>query len=308
MKRQSEHQPIYQANESGQLVQSGSTSAFSLEDSSPYVSIKARAVALRDLLQSHGLQPQRSVTLTKFIDDAIELSDAWICGENDRASFNHLLSAAQIERIASAALSIGNCDNPKAVLEELLNGSIDLLDRQRSKAKDTLWELELLRILTEHKIDARIGEPDLIINFRGARVGMACKKIYSERNFSKVLSNAVAQIERDCDFGIVALNIDDLLPENCLLKAPTVDSMSAILTEWNYAFLRGHKRYLRRYLATGRALSALVSCAAIVDITTAKHRFMNARQVTVWHMPGMPEAQAQQMQKFFAAMNSQYEE
>lgn len=306
MKRTAEHSPILEVTESGSVIQSGSTSAFKSIDSTAYAGVKTTALSFKGLLQSHGLQSTASVSITKLIDDAIELADAWARGDSEKIPFDHLLSAAQIERISTAALSLGNCDNPKAILEGLLSGNINLLERKQSKAKDTLWELELLRILLDHKIDARIGEPDLAVRFDGAIVGMACKKIYSELNFSKTLSNAVAQIERNGDFGIVALNIDDLLPENALLKAETIDAMSARLAERNNQFLREHERYLRKYLTPGRAISVLVSCAAIADVTNAKNRFMNARETTIWHIPGMPEAKARQMANFFQAMNALY--
>ena len=306
MKRKSEHHPIFEIADSRLLLQSGSTSAFSVEDSTSYVAIKARAVELRNLFEKHNLSPQKSSTLTKLINDAVELSDAWLCNTMDQISFNHLLSAFQIDRIAMAALPIGAHNDAKAVLSSLLKGSINLLDREQSKAKDTLWELELLGILTSHGIDARLGEPDIIVTFEGTRVGIACKKFYSELNVSKVLSQAVAQIERDLDFGIVALNIDDTLPANVLLKAATVEDMAGSLTDRNYDFLRNHERHLKRYLTPGRALSALVSCSSIADVTSAKQRFMNARQSTVWHVPGLSQAKDQQMKYFFEAINSQY--
>ena len=127
MKRHSEHSPIFQLDHSGDFVQIGSTSAFTSVDSSPYAGIKARALLLKKLLQSHGLQSTKSPTLTKFINYAVEMSDAWTEGEKDKVSLEHLLCAAQVERIANAALSMTHCDNPTSILEGLLNGSIGLL-------------------------------------------------------------------------------------------------------------------------------------------------------------------------------------
>jgi len=236
----------------------------------------------------------------------IAMADSWDRDERDKVTFAHLLAAAQIERIATAALSTTRSAAQATALRGLLTGTLDLLGREQSKAKDTLWELELLRVLVDHNIDATLGEPDLSVRFSGAPVGFACKKIYSEGNVSKVLSNAVIQIEREGEFGIIALNLDELLPANAILKAPTILVMTSMLEARNNDFLSAHERHLRKYLIPGRAISILVSCAAIADVENAENRFLNARQTTVWQIPGMPGAKAEQMNRFLSAMNSQY--
>ena len=306
MKRTSEHLPILKVDALRNSAQIGATSAFTFVASSPYSGIKLRAISLVDLFSLHGLDARKSPSLQKLIDMTIAMSDSWERGAKDEVTFAHLLAAAQLERIATAALSTTPSGAQDSALRGLLTGSLDLLGREQSKAKDTLWELELLRILVDHKIEATLGEPDLSVHFSGAPVGFACKKIYSEGNVSKVLSNAVSQIEREGEFGIVALNLDDLLPANVILKAPTLAVMSSMLEDRNNAFLRTHERHLRKYLTPGRAISALVSCAAIADVENAENRFLNARQTTVWQIPGIPDAKAEQMNQFIAAMNSQY--
>jgi hypothetical protein len=303
MKRTSEHSPILEFNLAGHLTQIGTTSAFTSVASSPYSGIKSRALSLVDLFNSHGLDMRKSASLQRLIDMTIAMSDSWDSGAKDEVTFAHLLAAVQIDRITSAALSTTRCVAQDSTLRGLLTGSLDLLGREQSKAKDTLWELELLRILVDHKIDVTLGEPDLSVHFSGAPEGFACKKIYSERNVSKVLSNAVSQIEREGEFGIIALNLDDLFPVNAILKAPTLAVMSSILEDRINAFLRTHERHLRKYLTPGRAISALVSCAAIADV---ENRLLNARQTTVWQIPGIPDAKAEQMNQFLAAMNAQY--
>ena len=306
MKRTSEHSPILEVDLAGQTTQIGSTSAFTTVASSPYSGIKSRALSLVSLFSSHGLDTARSASLQKLIDLTISMSDSWDRNAKDEVTFAHLLAAAQLERIATAALSTAHSAAQTTALRGLLTGTLDLLGRDQSKAKDTLWELELLRVLVDHKIDAALGEPDLSVRFSGAAVGFACKKIYSEGNVSKVLSNAVSQIEREGEFGIIALNLDELLPANAILKAPTLSVMSSMLEARNNKFLSTHERHLRKYLAPGRAISVLVSCTAIADVENADNRFLNARQTTVWQIPGIPAAKIEQMNRFLAAMNAQY--
>lgn len=306
MKRESKCHPIFTPSDSGLLMQVGSSSAFTIEDTETYAAIKAKSVALKALFEANGLSSLQSPTLNKLIEDAVALSDAWLTNRMSDVSFQHLLSAIQIDRITTAILKIRDSDSARTILSDLLNGSLDLLERKRSKAKDTLWELELLNTLRLNGIDAQIGEPDLVYSLSGPRVGIACKKFYSESNVAKVLSKAVAQIEKGFDFGIVALNIDDRLPKNAILKAPAVNEMADALDQRNMDFLRTHERHLRRYIEPGRAMSVLVSCAAIVDIESHKPRFLHARQSTMWHRPGLPENKELEMKAFYATFSGLY--
>lgn len=306
MKRTSEHQPIFAVDGSGSLVQSGTTSLFSADDSTPHNQTRDNALALKTLLEANGLSIGKSPTLFKLFNDTISRSEARDTGTLDRMSYEHVFSAAQMERIAKAARILSTVPNARTHLIDLLAGSINLLDRERSKAKDTLWELELLRMLLDIGINAQLGEPDLVLEFEGAKVGVACKKLYSEANVSKVLSRAVSQIERGFDFGIVALNLDDLLPANRLLRAPTIESMTGVLEGRLNAFMQKHERHLRRYLEPGRAMTVLVSCAALADVSSANPRFLNARQSVAWHIPGLPSANDQQMANFIEAFRSHY--
>lgn len=307
MKRTSEHQPIFTVNKSGSLVQTGSTSLFSVEDSAPHNTTRDRALALKSLMEANGLSIGKSPTLAKLYNHTMQRSEARNSGMLDGIHDEHVQSAAQMERIASAVEVLSTDLDPRPHLVALLVGSINLLDRERSKAKDTLWELELLRMLRDVGINAHLGEPDLIVEFEGAKIGIACKKLYSEANVAKVLSEAVSQVEREFDFGIVAVNLDDLLPKNWLPPNQTIKSMLGILEERLFTFMKEHERHLKRYLEPGRAMTALVSCAALADVPSAQPRFLNARQSVAWHIPGLPSAKDQQMANFIEAFRSHYE-
>lgn len=307
MKRTSEHQPILTVNKSGSLAQAGSTSLFTVEDSAPHNETRDRALALESLFEANGLSIGNSPTLANLFKHTMQRSESLDSGTLDGLSYEHAYSAAQMGRISSAAEVLSTDLDPRPHLVALLSGSINLLDRKQSKAKDTLWELELLRMLSDIGINAHLGEPDLILEFEGAKIGVACKNLYSEKNVWKILSQAVAQIERGVDFGIVAVNLEHLLPENCLLQAPTIESMVGVLERRLITFMQKHERHLRRYLEPGRAMTALLSCAALADVPSAQSRFLNARQSVVWHITGLPPAKDQQVANFLAAFRSHHE-
>lgn len=307
MKRTSEHQPIFAVDESGSIVRTGSTSLFSSADSSSHHKILERALALDALFEKHGLSLTKSPTLMRLFQQTQTTAKPIDGASGAGITYEDLFGAAQMERIASAALILEEDQRPYPHLVALLNGSLNLLRREQSKAKDTLWELELLRMLRNIGIDSSLGEPDIIVEFDGARIGIACKKFYSEANVAKVLSQAISQIERAYDFGIVAVNLDDLLPEDHLVDAPTFEGVSAILEGRLMNFMQKHERHLRRYLEPGRAMTALVSCAALADVRAEKPRFQNARQSVAWHIPGQSSAKSQQMANFIGAFRAHYE-
>lgn len=259
MHKHATHQPIYLQTESGVLVQIGNTSDFSNQDSFSCLTVKHRGISLQNLYHQNGLAINPTSGLAQLIGDATNLSDSWFCNDMSGVTALHLFSAAQLDRIATAALPLGMSDKAKALLTDLLSGSLDLLSRANSKAKNTLWELELWQVFSKLGMSASLEEPDIVVSFEGARIGIACKKIYSERNVSKVLSQAVSQIEGAFSFGLVALNLDDLTPPNTILKAASINQISETIAGLNFEFLKRHERYLRNYLEPGRAIAILVS-------------------------------------------------
>lgn len=296
---------IFERAPSGLLVPAGLAADMWKYQSSTYAHIKGRAIDLVERFRANGLDVRRSSSIQNLVRQASELSDAWLCNELDTVTFDHVLAMLQIDRIATAALAIPRASEA-AQLKDLLNGSLYLLKREQSKAKDTLWELELLRILTDHGIAAELREPDILFSLSGPTLGVACKKIYSEGNVSKVVSKAVSQIERDAEFGIVGLNIDDLLPADVLLKANTTEEMTKSLVDFVQAFLARHERHFRRYLQPGRAMAILASCSTIADLSAVKAKFVNARQSVAWAIPGMTPDKERQLDEFISAFQSQY--
>lgn len=304
MKKHASHSPIFSESPSGVLVQTGSSSDFTMHASSSYLAIKQRGLELQELYEKNGLAIPTTSYLAKLIEDTTTLSDAWLCNDQSRATAFHLFSASQLDRVATAALPLGVSVKAREFLSSLLSGSLDLLGREQSKAKDTLWELELWQQLVRMGMHATLEEPDIVVSFDGARIGIACKKFYSEKNVSKVLSQAVSQFETEFDFGIIAINLDDLTPANTILKARSLEQMLEMINQVNYSFIKEHDRHLRKYLAPGRAISALVSTSVIADVPTAKPRFLNSRQSAVWNIPGLPLDKEKQMRNFFNAVNA----
>ena len=160
--------------------------------------------------------------------------------------------------------------------------------------------LELWSILRRRSFSTTLREPpDIVVTFEGARVGIACKKLYSENNVEKVLSEAVGQIEAAFDYGIVAVNLDDLILPDKILKARNQEEMGKILRDLNLAFLNRHKRHFKKYLAPGRLLSAIVSTSVLAETYNQRPRFNVLQQATIWAIPGLPSEKEKQLGRFY---------
>lgn len=302
MKRSAANRPILELSADGSLKPVGHTSEFSAERTNTFEVVGGSAVRLRGLYEEHGLALRKSPTLLALIEDTEALAAAL----PDERTFNQLFSALQFQRIAEAILPLAGKSQAREKLEETLDGGINLFCRKRSKAKDTLWELELHRVLSDCGIETTFAEPDLMLALAGSSTGVACKKLYSEANVEKVLSQAIGQIERNCSSGIVALDIEDLLPENAILQVPNSTGMAVRLNAHNDGFMQRHERYLRKYLEPGRAISVVVSCGAMVDILDRSPRFYTARQTTMWNIPNHNPSQSSQVEAIVKALLSSH--
>ena len=278
---------IYNKTASGILVPAGSTTDAHSVSKTSIAATKLDGLEMLKIFRTKGLDPSRSASLTALIEHTSQLSDALLTAQDDQTSYAQLFSALQLRRLIEAVDAVANEPASPRLLSELLDGTLDLLIRTRSKAKDTLWEIELLCTLRTNGVATEIGEPDLLLAASSDQVGVACKKIYSATHFSKTLSVAVKQIQRSLKLGIVAINIDDLMPADSILKAPSEDMAANILNARVSEFMVEQERHLRRYIEPGRAIAVLVSCAALTDLEKRKPQFCNFRHTVVWHIPSI---------------------
>jgi hypothetical protein len=290
---------------SGILVPDGYSSGSSRTSNETYLHIKEKALEVEQLYADVGVTVPKRSGLAVLIQAAKDLSDNWLATPDKSSVDSVLLNAAHLSRVSDAAIAARAEREAKKYLTLLASGSLDLLQRDRSEAKDILWELELLSILRSHGLKAALQEPpDIVVDFDGKPLAIACKKAYSERNIGKVLSEGVAQIERRYDFGVVAVNIDDLIPASVLFRQPDHESLGRAINSLNVEFLSRNERHFRRYLGAHRLISALVSTGGLADVTSGPTRLNNARQSTVWTVPGASGDQQNVYRTFEKALNS----
>ena len=126
-----------------------------------------------------------------------------------------------------------------------------------------------------------------MVNIDRFSIAIPCKKIFSEKGVPKVLSNAVSQIENEHEFGIVAMNIDDLAPKSVLLKASTFQEAGDKLYSQNMAFLERQERHFLKYLSASRIVAVISSTSMVTDIVNETPKFNNFSQWAIWTIPGL---------------------
>jgi hypothetical protein len=293
-------QRIWYGRESGLVVPQGTVSDLSLSSSQTYLQIKEKTLAIEKLYEESNVPLAQTSKLARLTGVAKALSDAWLMGQEGELSVDVLFRVTLLDRIADAVLPLRAVPDRTRFLTALTSGNLNLLQRKKSHAKNVLWELELWSILKRRDFDASLEEPpDIVVSFEDSKIGIACKKLYSDRHVQNVLSQAVAQIEPTFDFGIVAMNLDELVPPDQVLRTPTQEAMSQYIDDLNSHFFNSHERHFRKYLGSGRLISAFISTGVLADVYRARTRLNYARQSTIWAISGLPPDKEQALKNFY---------
>jgi hypothetical protein len=265
----------------------GAKSAVASSTALSFLEGKQQALAVAEIYRHLGIQLNKNCDLARHIAAAVDVSDHWLAGKGRNIQVELLFRGVQMDRIATSILAAKESANISEHLRHLASGSLDILDRRPSKAKSTLWELELHSVLHTKAVIAQLAEPDIVARIDDAVIGIACKKIYSHENVEKTLSVGVEQIERVSQFGLLAINIDDLWPPNQIRAATSEQYLGHTLSQENLQFLGRHDRHFRKYLSSGRVMGALVASGGIGYVEPS---YLSARQFTTWSMPGLEPA------------------
>lgn len=210
-----------------------------------------------------------------------------------------MIKALYISRLADGIQCLENVQDRKKYLIDLLNGSLDFLEHKSSHAKSIFFELEVLTHVKSAFPKSYLAEPDIVVVMENTNIGIPCKKITSENSLQKALSKAVKQIENNgFEFGVVAINIDDLLPEHVILKTDSVSNVLETLYKHNEDFIARHDRHFRKYLNDSRIIGVIVTTSIFADVALDTPRFNNAFQWAIWTIPEISEEEKKIMAEF----------
>lgn len=285
---------LWHSTEKGVLMPSGSVLEGSIRKKTNFLHVKSRANEIEHLYASAGLAMSPTCGLAQLIENAKTLADRWLSNQTADSSMIDVFYALHLDRLADAILPLRDVPGREKYLNALTSGELDCFSRQGSYAKNIFWELELWAILRRRCPSVSLQDPpDIVLTLAGGTLGIACKKIYSENNVEKVLSEAVGQVEAGFNVGVVALSLDELIPPETILRVGNKSEMDRFLHKHTDDFVARHERHLRKYLSSGRLVSALVSVSVIAHVLEWKVQFNNARSSLAWTIPGLaPEKDA----------------
>lgn len=263
-----------------------------LKSSTVFAAAVTAATALRAQFAEAGVTINPASSLARLIDDSIRFAQNPLAEVSDQRSLvRAMLRGQYIDRIARAADVLRGYSDAKPHLWTLKKGALDLGERTPSRAKDKLWELELLCILKERGMHAEIREPDLVVELSSASISLACKRIYSPTNAESQLSSGVKQIGKSAAPGLLAVCIDDLLPPYCIVDAQDPANAAAFLDNHNVDFLSRHQGKLARYIASKRIAGVLVSSSAPIRHPPFLGEIASSTQMTIWTTPECDQTQ-----------------
>ena len=224
-----------------------------------------------------------------------------LTNEQWRPLFLRANEGAWIARAIEAAL---DDPNAKEAIHRIVRSQMGLTTRQQSLGKDALWELDLYRRIKLGGTAVRFEEPDLLVSL-GADLGdyaVACKKIYSAQVVPERLNEACDQIKEHGRPGIVAFNLDDLLPETDVWVEPDRASLKSRLDAWNSSFISENEKYFETAVKQGDCDGIVVFTSVISDVPDMSPRITISRTSSMWYKGATPIAK-RRCQKFLESLD-----
>ena len=247
-----------------------------------YDEVADRVRKSREILRDLGIKAHRDSVLNLLFRAAEKFADDWRANRGS-VGLVDLISAGNANRLADTIIEMKDDLTATGLLKKLSGSGVNFSSRVLSKGKDAFWELELAMILRRRGLDvALIDPPDLVVNFEFGEYAIACKKVYSEKNVEKQVSKGASQVVKSGMHGLVALNIDDLVPEHSILKGENGLDALELMAGFNLAFIERHRMHLQRFVHDGRLDAILVSVSCPLDVVNSDPRYNNGMQVSVW--------------------------
>lgn len=264
-----------------------------------YLDVRNHGIALERLCSSLNIKIKPSSVLRRMMSSTDSLWKTWFAGKISQLRHDWLWDSLSLGVITDAALPLDGEADAAKFLKVLVKGDLGMLSRGQSLSKDYLWELEVWSKLKYRGASATLSEPDVIWEAEGIKTGIACKKVYSEKNTERMLSEAVSQIENWTGLGVVAVSLDELLPPTPR-QFRSADDAQKFLQVHNQNYLHRHQRLFRRYFSADRLTAALVSSSQIVILGKIPPSIHS--EWTVWTFPNLAPENARRFRQLRALL------
>ena len=111
-----------------------------------------------------------------------------------------------------------------------------------STERNAVWELLAASLCTTFCDDVAFEEPDVTCTYRGKKVNVAIKVVYSERKLrERILEGFEQSTNHGSDIDIVFVNVVGLLPQVALLEQSTAEHFDSVTRAAEWALARAHE-------------------------------------------------------------------
>jgi hypothetical protein len=254
-----------------------------------YGEIAVKAKLVRAVLEQRNVKLRAGSALSQLLSQADNLSLAW--AEQVKPDNRVVWETAFVNRLADAVINLPDEPGIQEALKRMAGSVMQPDDRSTSQGKDALWELVLLSDLKNNGLAVTAAEPDILVDFGMGNYPIACKKIWSESGVAKRVSHAAKQLAPFNNGGVIALNLDDLVPVGKVVSVPTKAYVKDVMTKFNLDFVERHRDVLQNAVKDGKCDGFIISTTAFAVLWEEKTSAYLASQTSLWHLrESSPEA------------------
>ncbi|WP_428000139.1 hypothetical protein [Acidovorax sp.] len=246
--------------------------------------VAARIRLARERLVTMGVHLHSQSSLARIFAQAEE----WVTNEGGGTPAQYAF-ALETMRVCEVVHSAHEHGRTNSLLKFFKQNSLALSNREISRAKDALFELEMCALLEQLGAQWIPEEPDIVVHIEELAYGIACKKVYSRNSFIKQFSKGVKQIKRSGMHGIVAINVDDLLPENPIILAETMNTGQLQLSTFIHDLIEEEHRKMAPALQRGDCDGLMICLTVPARIAEGGPTFRVTTHRTLWSPSSLPE-------------------
>lgn len=267
-----------------------------------YEEIAAKALLVREVLEQRNVKVRAGSALSQLLNQAEILRRAWV--DQVEPDPRVLWEAGYVNRLADAITYLPDEPGIQEALKRMAGSVMQPDDRSTSQGKDALWEVVLLADLKKSGLTGVAAEPDILVDIGSGFYPIACKKIWSERSVKKRVSHAAKQLAPFKNGGVIALNLDDLVPVGKVIAQPNKALAKQLLIDFNLAFIDRHRSVLQDAILAGKCDGFLISTTALAVLPQEETSLYLVSQTSLWHVK---EAAPDACERFLEFANAQRE-
>jgi hypothetical protein len=171
---------------------------------------------LRAALDEYGIKVQGGSRLAQYAVLADRFARGELTAQAELSDLKRLITAYRdFGELALAVNSLLPSDDPMVAVKfrQALSGAATAEADTKPLARNTQFELFVAALLKHYGYAALFREPDIVCPIGPHEMGIAAKRITSEAQFARRVREAGKQMKRASLSGIVAVSIEELLPE-----------------------------------------------------------------------------------------------